>query len=197
MSETTVNGNAKPDSEERKLWLDQLASEYRILLDKIDKIAGFRFTIRGWSVTLVIASSIGAATANLSSGRVLWGLIPFIVAFFFMEQAQLRNRRAFGRRVIDIERRIPKLLGERVENGLTRVVGRVPRIAHELEEEAQARNSIVRGIERSGDFLFYGLQVVAVLVVAWLLTGRSARPPDKGQPSVTIINNGTGVPAPR
>jgi hypothetical protein len=196
MSETNVNGVARPDIEERKLWLDQLASEYRILQDKIDKIASFRFTIRGWSVTLVIASSIGAVTANVSSGWMLSGLIPFIVAFFLMERVQLRNRHTFGRRVIDIERRIPKLLSERGENGLARVIGRVPRIAHELEEEAHARNPIVRAIERSGDLLFYGLQVAAVLAVAWLLTGRGARPLDKGQPSVTIVNNDPGVPAP-
>ncbi|MGB6942140.1 MAG: hypothetical protein WBE37_07090 [Bryobacteraceae bacterium] len=36
--------------------LDQLSSEYKILQDKIDKIGAFKFTIRGWSVTIVIAS---------------------------------------------------------------------------------------------------------------------------------------------
>jgi hypothetical protein len=110
----------KLSSDERRLLLDQLGSEYRILQDKIDKIAGFRFTIRGWSVTLVIASSIGAATAKISSAWVLYGLIPFILAFLLMERAQLRHRRTFGGRVVDIEKRISKLLNEAVGGQLVR-----------------------------------------------------------------------------
>jgi len=35
----------------------RLTDEYKILQDKIDKIGGFRFTIKGWSVTAVIAAS--------------------------------------------------------------------------------------------------------------------------------------------
>ncbi|HUE02973.1 MAG TPA: hypothetical protein VMR62_25620 [Bryobacteraceae bacterium] len=196
MSEENFNGSAKREGEERKLWLDQLVSEYRILQDKIDKIAGFRFTIRGWSVTLVIASSIGAVTANLSPGWVLCGLIPFIVAFLCMEQAQLRNRRTFGRRVIDIERRIAKILNEGGGSGLARMVGRIPRIAHELEEEAARRNPTLRAIERRGDFFFYALPVLAILAVAWSLTSRNVKAPEKGQGSVTIYNNAAETPAP-
>ena len=47
-----------------------MIDEYKILQDKIDKIGGFRFTIKGWSVTAVIAANIAADvlfTAGISS----------------------------------------------------------------------------------------------------------------------------------
>lgn len=53
----------------------RLIDEYKILQDKIDKIGGFRFTIKGWSVTAVIAASAASTTAQRLGG---WqSLCPF------------------------------------------------------------------------------------------------------------------------
>lgn len=105
--------------------LDQLSSEYKILQDKIDKIGAFKFTIRGWSVTIVIASCIGATTARLPSPFLLLGLVVFVVVFGVMEHVQNGHGDTFGRRCAEIERLIWRILRER---GL-HVPGMVPRIA--------------------------------------------------------------------
>jgi hypothetical protein len=51
-------------------------SEYGILQDKLDKIGGFRTTIRGWSVTLVIASIIAAGSSK--------GVSPYFLGLLFI-----------------------------------------------------------------------------------------------------------------
>jgi len=88
--------------EQARLLLDQLSREYQILQDKIDKIGGFKFTIRGWSVTIVVASSIGAATATLPSPFLLLGLIIFVLVFGHMESVQTQHQKTFGRRCAEI-----------------------------------------------------------------------------------------------
>jgi hypothetical protein len=44
----------------------RLTDEYKILQDKIDKIGSFRFTIKGWSVSAVLAASAAAGSATTS-----------------------------------------------------------------------------------------------------------------------------------
>jgi hypothetical protein len=74
----------------------RLTDEYRMLQEKIDKIGAFRFTIKGWSVTVVIAASAASATAKgLSTVLTLsFGLAVMLVFFFFfeLEQVRLSNR---------------------------------------------------------------------------------------------------------
>jgi len=81
-----------------KLLLDQLSNEYKILQDKIDKIGAFKFTIRGWSLTLVVASCIGATTAK-PPPRLLWGLIVFVLVFLVLERTQTGHREIFWTQV--------------------------------------------------------------------------------------------------
>ena len=63
--------------------------EYQILQDKLDKIGAFRFTIKGWSVT-VTAASLAAATATNASALV--ATLPLFIAlvFFLLEWRQHR-----------------------------------------------------------------------------------------------------------
>ena len=52
----------------RKL-ITSLSDEYKILQDKIDKIGAFRFTIKGWSVTVIAVSvAAGSAFGNIPIG---------------------------------------------------------------------------------------------------------------------------------
>ncbi len=161
--------------ESRKLLLEQLSSEYKILQDKIDKIGGFKFTIRGWSVTIVVASCIGATTARLPSPFLLLGLIIFVLVFGRMEQIQTRYRETFARRCAEIERRIWRLLREQGSH----VPGMVPKIAHELAD--QTRSDLARwrnhpNVRRVAyawrsdhEYLFCTvLIVVIVILTAWL-----------------------------
>ena len=60
-----------------------MTDEYKILQDKIDKIGGFRFTIKGWSVTAVVAATAAASATKspLAAGTVGLGLAA-MVGFF-------------------------------------------------------------------------------------------------------------------
>ncbi len=99
-------------TEARKLLIEQLSSEYKILQDKIDKIGAFKFTIRGWTVTIVVASCIGATTAHLPSAYLLLGLVVFVLVFGRMERIQSGYQETFAHRCAEIERWIWRLLRE-------------------------------------------------------------------------------------
>jgi hypothetical protein len=83
----------------------RLMDEYAILQGKIDKIGGFRFTIKGWSVTAVIAISAAAATAkSLLTVIALSVGLSFMLWFFFLfELGQVRLSRLFGNRARELE----------------------------------------------------------------------------------------------
>ncbi|MDP8983318.1 MAG: hypothetical protein M3O35_22310 [Acidobacteriota bacterium] len=62
----------------------RLTDEYKILQDKVDKIGAFRFTIKGWSVTAVIAASAAAGSAkSLTTVFTISLGLAFMVFFFF------------------------------------------------------------------------------------------------------------------
>jgi hypothetical protein len=83
----------------------RLTDEYKILQDKIDKIGAFRFTIKGWSVTAVVAASAaGAASKSLSTVLTLSvGLIVMIIFFFLLEYEQVILSRLYAARAGSIE----------------------------------------------------------------------------------------------
>ena len=83
----------------------RLTDEYKILQDKIDKIGAFRFTIKGWSVTAVVAASAaGAASKSLSTVLTLsGGLIVMLIFFFFLEYEQVLLSRLYAARAGSIE----------------------------------------------------------------------------------------------
>ena len=83
----------------------RLADEYKILQDKMDKIGGFRFTIKGWSVTAVIAASAaGSASKSLLTViTISVGLAFMLLFFFWFELEQVKLSRLFGDRVRKLE----------------------------------------------------------------------------------------------
>jgi hypothetical protein len=175
MSGDPEGDERKRSIDQSKLLLDQLSQEYRILQDKIDKIGAFKFTIRGWSVTIVVASSIGAATTTLPSPLLLLGLIVFVLLFFHMEWIQTQHRDIFGRRCAEIERLIWRSLRD---NGSTSV-RMVPRIAHELADESRARRGrgnrsrirrIWYNIKSHDEYVFCAVQIIAIVVLTIWLT---------------------------
>jgi hypothetical protein len=113
-----------------KVLLEQMNSEYKILQDKIDKIGGFRFTIRGWSVTLVIASIIAAGSSKQVSPYVLCLLPLFIYALYAIERKQNQHGLAFGDRALHLEKRIREELRSHSQGDP--IVGFYPGIAHHL-----------------------------------------------------------------
>jgi len=89
----------------------RLADEYKMLQDKIDKIGGFRFTIKGWSVTAVIAASAagGAAKSLMTVVTVSTGLAFMLYFFFLFELEQVKLSRLFGERLRKLEESFRRL----------------------------------------------------------------------------------------
>lgn len=152
-----------------KALLDQLTSEYRIIQDKIDKIAGFRFTIRGWSVTLVVAFGFGANTLKLPPYWITAAFLP-LVAFLLMERSQVRNHDTLCMRALRIEKRIWRVLRLSAPADAEVIIGgMVPRLAHELGEQHRSIKPAVRWFGSIGYILFYAAQMLLVLfAAAWV-----------------------------
>lgn len=127
----------------------RLTDEYKILQDKIDKIGAFRFTIKGWSVTVLVAASVAAANSNTGAGvaAISLGLALVVIAFFWfeMEQVSLSNR--FGNRAKRIEDAFARFDSGRWNFDAT--VFPVPNIATELARLAfrQRKDAKVTGRE--------------------------------------------------
>jgi hypothetical protein len=110
----------------------RLADEYKILQEKIDKIGGFRFTIKGWSVTAVIAASAaGSASKSLLTVITISVGLAFMLWFFFrFELEQVRLSRLFGERARTLEETFRNL--DRNKGTTTRAPIVVPYTAHEI-----------------------------------------------------------------
>ena len=90
--------------------MSYLSDEYKALQDKIDKIGAFRFTIKGWSVTVVVAGLIaGAASKDGSPVLIATVLDACLIFFFLFEREQVRISWKFGERVREIEREVDRM----------------------------------------------------------------------------------------
>lgn len=90
--------------------VDKLESEYKILQDKIDKIGAFRFTIKGWSITVILAAAFAGASLKIPAWLWLVSLFSFLISFFCFELEQTKLRHKFGQRCISIEGAITRVL---------------------------------------------------------------------------------------
>jgi hypothetical protein len=166
-------------SEIDKTLLEQMNSEYRILQDKLDKIGGFRTTIRGWSVTLVIASIIAAGSSKQVSPYVLSLLFLFIYAFYAMERKQNQFGTIFGARVLNLEKRMREELRGHVQDNP--ILGFYPGIAHHLHSSLKRKSPGNIAIwVTDPDHFFYIVQwiAVAVAMVVLVKSGPAAKSPE-------------------
>jgi len=122
----------------------RLSEEYKILQDKIDKIGAFRFTIKGWSITAVIAASAAASGKGLATAfTISLGLVLMLIFFFLLEYEQVRCSRLFGDRAGRLEDAFKKISlgkGREVYADLP-----VPHTAHELVWAGHRTKSFGRG----------------------------------------------------
>src|ERR1017187_2044080 len=122
----------------------RLSDEYKILQDKIDKIGSFRFTIKGWSVTAVIAASAAASTTGrlTTALTVSVGLVLMLAFFFWLEFEQVRLSWLFGDRAARLEdafRQIDRGKGKDVH-----ATFRVPYTAHESALARHRRKGLLQ-----------------------------------------------------
>jgi hypothetical protein len=111
-----------------------------ILQGKIDKIGEFRFTIKGWALTLNTGTVVAAFATSLDAGTAILLVFGLLFALWLLELRQIRLSNTFQDRALRIE----KVIGRRLQaHGLSRSdfvsVMRIPGIAHELRNPFDAR----------------------------------------------------------
>jgi hypothetical protein len=173
----------------KDLVMDQLSSEYKILQDKIDKIGAFKFTIRGWSVTLVVASIFAAGSAKLVSPYLLLLLFIFLGLFFAAEYKQHRFQSLFGTRAFQIEKEMWRILRSRNSGE----IALSPRIAHHLSDDAlrltpSGHFPKLKRWLMDPDGWFYIAQMLAIVVaIAVLVHTTTEREQKTATPPVSIL----------
>jgi hypothetical protein len=175
-----------------KTLLEQMNSEYGILQDKLDKIGGFRTTIRGWSVTLVIASIIAAGSSKQVSPYFLSLLFVFTYAFYAMERKQNQYGNVFGARILQLEKRMREELRAHVKD--SPILGFYPGIAHHLHSSLKRKSSRYIPVWLiDPDHFFYIAQGMAIAVAMAVLV-LSGPPPSKSPDVQNIIQTEAAHP---
>ncbi|UWZ84744.1 hypothetical protein [Occallatibacter riparius] len=198
MSEGVTKDAPLPDES------SSLLDEYKILQDKIDKIGGFRVTIKGWSVTATVAALIAITTGKGFSPIVsAFGLDALLAWFFWFEREQVSRGWKFNARARSIEIQIEKrqrAAGKRVTFSSPNIAralfgGKKRRelISHEfenrhLESSRFAVNEQFRLAVKS-DLLFY----VTLCLAAWLPIWFGGTPASTAPP--IVIHDTIQVPA--
>lgn len=120
--------------------VELLMREYSMLQDKVDKIGGFRFMIKGWALTLDTGAVLAAFATSLD--RYLGVLLVFGVAatLWLLELRQIHLSEIFQNRAHRIEKAIMRRL---TSHGLRRtdiaLLINVPGIAAEIRSPLERR----------------------------------------------------------
>jgi len=160
----------------------------------MDKIGAFRFTIRGWSVTLVVASIFAVGSSKLVSPYLLLLLLIFVFLFLFIEWKQNNLQRLFAERAFQIEKEIRRIIRAKpIPENFPHDIGFTPRIAHHLSEAARKAAPTGRFVRlrrwiRDPDSLFYAAQIAAILAAVVVLRySRTESHEVQVNPPITII----------
>jgi hypothetical protein len=168
-------------AESRPNLSELLESEYKILQDKIDKIGAFKLTVRGWSVTIVLASLFAVASSKSMPPEIVLVLLLFIVAFYLMERAELSLGRKLKARILQIEEVLTRLIGEATPSPTSLYgLGNIPGIASQsIRKRAVPLSWRFRQLPREifiTTFLFYSAQAVAVVATFLVLKAMDQHP---------------------
>jgi len=166
----------------------RLTDEYKILQDKIDKIGAFRFTIKGWSVTAVIAASAagGAANSSRTMLTISVGLAAMVIFFFLLEFEQVKLSRLFGRRAMRLESAFARV--DRGSKNAYTARFPVPHTATEIAMgHRRGRTSLVEQtwlperwadqcrVVRSAHIWFYVVLLCLAFAPLWLHSGETGK----------------------
>lgn len=155
---------------------DSAWQEYKILQDKVDRIADFRFRIKSWMVTIVLALSFGGYATGRLPTLAYAGLVFLILMFYLFEHAQASWHNAFINRLIALEKDIA-FMNARADildpdaAPLRRI--RSPAISSAIAAEKQKLRSSFRGgvrfyIIQYSHGTFYLMTLCIVVFMAWL-----------------------------
>lgn len=163
-------------------FVDKLEGEYKILQDKIDKIGAFRFTIKGWSITVILAAAFASAsTVKIPAWLWLVSLLGFLVLFFLFELEQTTLRHRFGQRCILIESAITRVLRTGATRSNDMVVRQsfvklrfIPGITNHLHKRSAGSDSEEwsrwRAFREADGFFYVALALLTLLFAAWHVT---------------------------
>ena len=153
---------------------DPVWEEYKILQSKIDKASDYRFTVRGWSATIILGLLLGSSAADAPKYVLLFPL-PIIFLFFLMEEQQNTVQNTLQKRALSLERILQKEGKTYIDpNRFAEPIGPVPGIATALNRAGRSASGRKRWAQRSAK-LFYSIQfflVIAAIVLAFLLPAR-------------------------
>ena len=177
-------------NDEDKLLIDQLTSEYTIIQDKIDKIGSFHFTVRGWSVTLVIASIFATGSNKTVSPFLLLFLLFFLLLFYFIERKQKRLGFRFGERALQIEKEIRRLIRSNAPDKKPRQdIGPTPWIAYHLKDSDRSGGFFrLRDPDR---FFYPGQAIIIILTMFFLLFVRARDVDFPTSSAVSVVGHQT------
>jgi len=118
-----------------------LLEEYKLVQSKLDSIGGFKFHVRGWSVTIISALVLAALTQSSSSHYArmfLVGLAFTLVIFFHsLEEEQESVSRALRQRALRLDREIDRVRRASSNRGLVTAPWVVtPRMASQIRASA-------------------------------------------------------------
>ncbi len=181
---TMSNGEHFRDDYQRVA--DRLSDEYKIVQDKIDKIGAFRFTIRGWTVTLVTGAILALASANLLSPFVPLFLLFLLGIFAQIEGRQNRNQDILEDRAFEIEAEFRRL--HRFPEGSPAAVIMTPRIAHDIRDRSTQNVGFVRRFWAFPDRYFYWLLGGSALVVLFLLYIHPQQSSTNPRETINVVN---------
>jgi hypothetical protein len=166
---------------------DRLSSEYEIVQDKIDKIGAFRFTIRGWTVTLVTGVIVAVANTRFFSPFAPLFLLVLLYIFASIERKQNRNQEILEDRAFEIE-----VEWRRSNSGYGRgqdAQVMSPWIAHTLRDRSVQGVNVVKRFLGDPDRWFYWALVFCVLLaVAFLVYLGPQDPSGKQELNINVTN---------
>jgi hypothetical protein len=150
--------------------------EYKLLQGKVDGIGTFKFQIRGWAITLMVAFLVSGSAANIPPAAFLSSL--FVVALFYLlDSNQQIWGTAYIKRLADLEKRLVKgSVGSRRD--------RSPGIV--LATATAVRSPWRIFLLRWETQLFYGLLIA--LLFAFIGIGLVRAPPDEKPTKIEIVS---------
>lgn len=134
---------------------DRRWEEYKLLQGKVDGIGTFKFQIRGWAITLMVAFLVSGTAANIPTVAFLSSL--FVVGLFYLldsNQQVLQN--SFTKRLRDLENQLVK--GSHDSRS-----ARSPGIVYTIAMTAQTGNRVRRFLFSWEAPLFYLLLTALIL----------------------------------
>jgi hypothetical protein len=162
-----------------------LFEEYKLVQNKIDKIADFELKVRGWCITIESALIVTLLTGKIaiSSFYIITLILFIILVFQFLEQEQLETKKILSKRALDVEHALDRLVVNRDENdfkkksineNIFKLLKGSPRTAIELKNFGRNRtiNSFKNMFVFKNHIFYYAQYLIIATMIVLALFGK-------------------------